>query len=275
MLPSFYIGRFETVAKARKTFHVFQKTNKRERPTSFPRRSQVYPGHMMQKVDTRPLCKASGSTWADSFVFAGGSALLLLLVNLFPEFWYFSFFALTPLLYRLIKATPGESLRLGFLFGVSYFSISVLHSVIVSPVPALVKLACGTTLFALFGWAVGLARHRWGFNPAFVALLWVGLEMGLLKLQFVNGLLGSVEPSHSFLGGLIALFGFLAAAAIIAFLNSLLVLAIVKILTIRNPRGKSAKEDQRFWGFFFAPGVSSQKVYLVPEGRAPPPPAII
>jgi hypothetical protein len=224
------------------------------------------------KTAHRRFREPSCSSWIDSFVFAGGSALLLLLANLFPEFWYFSFFALTPLLFRIIKAMPGESLRLGFLFGISYFSVSVLDSLVITPVPALIKLASGTALFALFGWVVGVARERWGFNPSIVALLWVGLEIGLLKLHFVGGLLGSVEPSHSLFGGLIALFGVLAAAAIVALLNSLLVLAIVKILTIRNPREKSVKEDQRFWGFFFTPGVLTQKVYLVPEGRAPPSP---
>ena len=62
-------------------------------------------------------CSASESSplaaWAESFMFAGTSALLLLVANLFPHYWYVSFFALTPFLYRIIKASPGESLRLG------------------------------------------------------------------------------------------------------------------------------------------------------------------
>lgn len=76
MLPSFYIGRFERVAEARKTFQVFQKTNKRERPTSFPGRSQVSPGHIVQRVDTRPLHNASGSAWGDTCVIRRKGAIL-------------------------------------------------------------------------------------------------------------------------------------------------------------------------------------------------------
>ena len=271
MLPIFERGHSGAAAAARTRFLVFQETQKRERTTSFPKHSQARPRHMIaRKVRTRSLRWTSGSTWAESFVFAGASALLLLLTNLFPKLWYFSFFALTPLLYRLIKATPGESLRLGFLFGLSYFSVSTVDSLILSPVPAVIKLLCGTTLFSLFGWGLGSARKRWGFNPSLVALFWVGLEMGLLKLGFIGGLLGGQDFSHPFIGGLIALFGILAAAAIIALLNSLLVLIVVEILKTSSPRGRMAREAQRIWEFFLTPGVSTQKAYLVPEGRGPP-----
>ena len=218
-------------------------------------------------------------TWAESFIFAGSSALLLHLVNLFPEYWYVSFFALTPFLYRIIKATPSESLRLGFLFGLSFFAVSVINSPVVSPYSSLLKLLSGTGLFALFGWTVGLARKRWGFNPSIVALLWVGLEMGLVKLGmnqsgsylgFVSGLLGEGEFSHPFFAGLVALFGFLAVSAIIVLFNSLLVLLLLKTLEITRPRGRTVQEDERVWDLFSTPWFFPKKIYLVPEGRAPP-----
>ena len=214
--------------------------------------------------------KPSLVTWAESFIFAGSSALLLLLVNLFPQYWYVSFFALTPFLFRIIKATPGESLRLGFLFGLSFFGVSIIDSPLGYPVPPLLKLLCGTGLFALFGWSVGWARRRWGFNPAVVALLWTGLEIGLVKLGVVGGLLGETEFSHPFFGGLVALFGFLTVSAIIVLLNSLLVLLILKTLSLKIPRGKIVQEDERRTDLFSAPWFFTERAYLVPEGRAPP-----
>jgi hypothetical protein len=210
-------------------------------------------------------------TWAESFIFAGSSGLLLLIVNLFPAYWYVSFFALTPFLYRIIKATPRESLRLGFLLGLSFFSVSVIDSPSNSPLLlSILKLFCGTALFALFGWMADWARKHWGFNPSIVALLWVGLEMGLIKLGFVNGLLREAEFSHPFFGGMVSLFGFLTVSAIIVLLNSLLVLLIVKTLAIKIPRGNTVQEDQRTLDLLSAPGLLVEKVYLVPEGRAPP-----
>ena len=214
--------------------------------------------------------KPSLVTWAESFIFAGSSALLLLLVNLFPQYWCVSFFALTPFLYRIIKACPGESLRLGFLLGISFFGVSIIDSPLGYPVPPLLKLLCGTGLFALFGWSVGWARHRWGFNPAIVALAWVGLEVGLASLGLVRGLLGETGLSHPFFGGLFALFGFLTVSAIIVLLNSLLVLLILKTLALKIPRGKIIQEDERRTDLFSAPWFFTERAYLVPEGRAPP-----
>jgi apolipoprotein N-acyltransferase len=209
-------------------------------------------------------------TWAESFIFVGTSALLLLIANLFPDYWYFSFFALTPFLYRIIKASASESLRLGLLFGLSFFTISVINSPIVSPLRPLLTLFCGTGLFGLFGWVVGWARKRWGFNPSIVALLWVGLEIGLVKLGFVEGLLGKAELSHPFLSGLVTLFGFLTVSAIIVLFNSLLVLLFVKTLEVTKPRGKVVQKEEKIWNLLSTPGLFTQKVYLVPEGRAPP-----
>jgi apolipoprotein N-acyltransferase len=210
-------------------------------------------------------------TWAEDFIFAGSSALLLLIANLFPAYWYFSFFALTPFLYRIIKATPNESLRLGILFGLSFFGVSGFGSFVgaIHESPLLI-LVLGTGLFALFGWAVGRARQKWGFYPSIVALLWVGLEIGIVKLGFINGLFGQAEFSHPFFGGLVGLFGFLTVSAIIVLLNSLLVLLIVKTLEVTRPRGKIVHEEKRIWDFSSTPGLSAQKAYLVPEGRAPP-----
>lgn len=236
---------------------------------------QVYPFRMNSKdcLAKRVVynVKPPLVTWAESFIFAGSSALLLLIVNLFPDYWYVSFFALTPFLFRIIKATPGESLRLGLLFGLSFFTVSVIDSPVNSPLlPSILKLLCGTGLFALFGWTVGWAHHRWGFNPSIVALLWVGLEIGLVKLGLVRGLLGEAEFSHPFFASLVTLFGFLTVSAIIVLLNSLLVLLIVRTLEVTRPRGKTIQEDERIWDLFSTPGFFAQKVYLVPQSRAPP-----
>ena len=210
------------------------------------------------------------ATWARSFIFAGGSALLLLVAKLFPDYWYFSFFALTPFLYRIIKATPGESSRLGFLFGLAFFGASATGWLGISPFVAVVRLLCGTALFALFGWTVGWARERWGFNPSMVAVLWVGLEMGLAKLGFASGIFGEMGLAHPFLHGLAGLLGLLATSAVIVLLNSLLVLAIVKTIQAARTGVKTAIEDVRTWDLLFAFNFSTQKAYLVPEGRAPP-----
>ena len=91
-----------------------------------------------------------------------------------------------------------------------------------------------------------------------------------MKLGFVGGLLGEAGFSHSSFGGLVALFGFLTVSAIIVLLNSLLVLAIVKALQFRRPAGRITQKVERILDLISAPGLFAQRVYLVPESRAPP-----
>ncbi len=208
--------------------------------------------------------------WAQSFVFAGSSALLLLIANLFPDYWYFSFFALTPFLYRIFKNVPGESLRLGFLLGLSFFGALSWHSIMATPLVFVPKLLGGIALFSLFGWAAGWSRGRWGFNPFVVAVLWVGLETGLRKLGFGGGVFGESGFSHPLLNGFAGLLGFLAVSALIVALNSFLVLAVLGTLEIVRVGGKTVGGDQTTWGVICACGSVTDKVYLVPESRAPP-----
>jgi hypothetical protein len=214
--------------------------------------------------------RPSLAAWAESFIFAGSSALLLLIANLFTPYWYFPFFALIPFLYRIIKASPGESLRLGFLLGLSYFGALTSDLFFASPLDSMLKLSAGTALFALFGWSVGKARQKWGFSPSLIAVLWVVLETGMLKLGFIQGFFRGGEILHTFLHSLIGLFGFLALSAIIVLLNSLLVLAVIKSLEVKRPGWTAKVAKQISWFFSPSRNLFAEKVYLVPEGRAPP-----
>jgi apolipoprotein N-acyltransferase len=208
--------------------------------------------------------------WAESFLFAGSSSLLLLIARMFPHYWFFSLFALTPFLYKIIISTPKESLRLGFLFGLSFFGASLGHSFIAAPTVCLPTLTAGTILFSLFGWAAGWARSRWGFSPFIVAVLWVGLEMGLLRFGFVDGILVESGMASPLLHGLVGLLGFLAVSALIVLLNSFLILAVLKTLERVSRRGKVSKENQSRRGAISAWSPFTEKAYLVPEDRAPP-----
>ena len=94
--------------------------------------------------------------------------------------------------------------------------------------------------------------------------------MGLVRFGFVGELLGEAGFSHAFFGGLVVLFDSLAISAIIVLFNSLLVLAVVNTLQVTRPKGRTVQEDERILELFSIPGLFPQRVYLVPESRAPP-----
>ncbi|MCP4632799.1 MAG: hypothetical protein GY855_07715, partial [candidate division Zixibacteria bacterium] len=180
---------------------------------------------LLSRIPERIACKdPPHSDWAENIIFAGSTAFLLLIVNIFPAYWYFSFFALTPFLYKTIKSTPEDSSRLGFLLGFLFFSVSLSESLVLSPLTASIKLISGTALIAIFGWTVGWTRKRWGFNPLVIALLWVGFELGLVKFGFDFGLFGKTTFTHSLFGSVILLIGFITISFVIVLSNSLLVL---------------------------------------------------
>jgi len=212
----------------------------------------------------------SGTSWAADFLVAGISALLLLCANLFPHYWFLSLFALIPLLNRIIKAQPRQALRLGLFFGISFFGVSLIDLCIVSPTVALAKLAGGTALFALFGWAVAWGRRRWGFNPLIIALFWVVLDLGVIKLGFPRGLLAEGKASHPLFGGMVALFGFLSISFLIVLFNSLLIYALEAVITLASVQGIHFSQGQRKWDLFPSPEPIVFRLFLVPEGRAPP-----
>ena len=204
------------------------------------------------------------------FLFAGASALLLLCANLFPDFWLVSSLALFPLLYRIIAAGPVRAMRLGFLFGLSFLGVSLSNLFPAAPLTSFFRICCGTTLFALFGWAVAWGRRRFGFNPLVIALLWIALELGVIRLGFSHGLLAEGRVTQPAFGGMAALFGFLSISFLIVFLNSILICAIETIASLApvpvsvNSRGKNR------WDLAFLPGPVAFRLFLVPESRGPP-----
>jgi len=229
-----------------------------------------FSGNIKKSKSGRSHYNSILTTWAESFIFAGNSALLLLLTNFFPHYWYLSFFALVPFLFRIIKATPNESLRLGFLLGISFITVSVTGSLPVSPIPTILKLLLGIGLFAIFGWTVGWARKHWGFYPSIVAILWIGLELGVMKLGVSGGLFGQMETSNPVLKSFTALLGFLTVSVIIVLLNSLLVLVIVKSLELNRIKEKAVWESEHKWWFSIVCDIFSEQIYMVSKERGPP-----
>lgn len=207
---------------------------------------------------------------AEDFLYSGTSALFLLVANLFPGYWYFSFIALFPFLWKVNRASAREAFRLGFLLGLTFFTFWSLDAFSFAPVSTILKILCGTFLFALWGWAVGLIKQYFGFNPIIVSGLWVFFELALIKLGYTSGLLTYSTFSTPFILRLATLFGFGIISFIVVLLNSLLIKAIEYAAKTFKAQTIEFLISELTWDLAKTCHFFSQRFFFVPQLRGPP-----
>ena len=207
---------------------------------------------------------------AEDFLFCGSSALLLLIANLFPGYWYFSFIALLPFLWQIREATARRGLRLGLLLGLTFWVFSSLDAITIAFWATSVKIVCGTILFALWGWIVGLARRRLGFNPVIVAGLWVFFELALTKLGYTTGLLAHSTPSVSFGLKLITLFGLGVISFAVVLLNVALIEVVLYSLLLLKSSSADFSSAEELIVLIENPILFIEDFLFVPGYRGPP-----
>jgi hypothetical protein len=236
------------------------------------RNTQISFGEMIVsiRVVTHLSYKQFVESWAESFLFSGSSALLLLVGNLFSGCWYFCFFALVPFLYKISRASPSEGLRLGFLFGISFFTVSLFSSFSVSPFLLIVKIICGTIIFAIFGWLTAWTRERWGFNPIIVSMLWVVMELVMIKIGFFTGVFQEAELTHPEFHGMAVLFGFLFVPFVIVLLNSILIWTVDNAALIASTSWMDTEARKQEYQHIYNVTYRLQEVFSIPQERAPP-----
>lgn len=203
------------------------------------------------------------------FLYAGSSALLLLLANL-TNYWFLSFVALVPFLYKSNQSNESTGLRLGLVFGLSFLAIASIDALVVSPLIALLRILFGTVLFAGFGWSLGWVRCRFGLNPVLVAVLWVALEAGLVQVGFTDGLFSEAKLTTPVLNSIGTLFGFLIVALIIVIINSLVIAAVEAAVAIVRAREHISSEGKSNWDLILPPGLVTQRFLPFAMERGPP-----
>lgn len=209
--------------------------------------------------------------WAESSVFATSSALLLLIASLFDEWWFLSFVALAPFLYRLTRSNAKSAARVGVLFGLAFFAVTFIDSILLSPVTALTKVLIGTATFGLFGWITGFLSCRVGFNPVLIATIWIGLEFALLRLGIKHQIFVDAKSlSLPFFNGLATLFGTAAVSFLIVLLNSLFAVTVDELSSLEKSIDMAPGGDPILSGVVTSDHHHSYILALVPEVRGPP-----
>lgn len=210
-------------------------------------------------------------TWMEDFIPAGSSAALLLIVNLYPDYWFLAFISLVPFIHRFTGTSLAGAIRLGFLFGLAYFGAYGLNTIFVA-VPAIMgKIILGTAMFTLLGAGIGLIRRRIGFNPILIALVWAFTEYILIKLGITVSLFGKIEATLPVFHTLSTLFGLVIVSFIIVLVNSIIFLAVRKVARVTaGGRKFLSTKCLKSWDLRLEWQLPGRLFYFIPEVRGPP-----
>lgn len=170
------------------------------------------------------------SQFSLSYLCAGGSALLLAIAHLLPQLWFVLPFAAIPFLWRLCRVGPGASFFLGSMLAVSFLVATAFGELIFDPIAFLLQLLLLVAALATFSLAANKTGARLGYNPFFIALLWVPVGYFLIQYSNFSRTLLFTAPGSPFVTGLCSLIGILAASSIVVLANAAVLAFLTRVI---------------------------------------------
>lgn len=221
-------------------------------------------------MDPKPVIKDRTLQFLESFLCAGSSALLLSLAHLHPGYWFVSLFALLPFLWRLNKTGLSGSLVLGMILAGSYACVVSTGEILLSPWSFLVRLLLLISVFSIFAVTVNGLRRRIGFNPIFVAALWLPFEYVLTRYSGLGSIFAFSDCNSGFLIAFGSLFGFLSVSFGIVLINSAILMLVEYVGEKVPARGACGGVKVKTIRTSFKKITIVRGCYHLPELRAPP-----
>ncbi len=187
-------------------------------------RGVASPGKLSRGCNTQRRSDAP-LKWAEDFVSAGLSALMLAFAGLSDGLRLLAVVALTPYLARASAATARSAIRLGLMLAFAYGVATASNQVLAQPILSAVRFLGLASLFVSFSLFVTLARERIGLVPTLIPLFWVALDMLFARLGIADHVLPTESPSSQ---GVCMLLGTTAVSFLIVLVNSLALYAAVR-----------------------------------------------
>jgi len=208
--------------------------------------------------------------WAENFLCAGSSALLISAAHFYGDLWFFSLFALVPFLWRVIRAGLIESLVLGGLLAVSYLFVAIRVDSSTSIATCLLAFGSLIFLFAIYGLIVNRITKHLGFNAIFIAALWLPLEYYLSHDVNLGNLFVMTPDESGLLFRFGSLFGLLMVSFVFVIVNALILITVGQIAqALRSLHTRSRPDNNRSYASFQVLPWE-QRWYCFPDVRAPP-----
>ena len=206
----------------------------------------------------------------EDFICAGSSALIISLIHLCPAYWFLSIFALLPFLWKLTSTNLSGSIILGTILGSCYAFVAFTDQILISPSIFLIKLLSLCLIFSTFGALVNRINKYTGFNPIFIAALWLPFEYALFHYAHLENIFTFSSINSTFLIRISSLFGILMVSFIIVLINSLILILIRQAVQAYCSETKCSLEDERI-SYPLLKRIILQKIYFYyPMRRAPP-----
>jgi apolipoprotein N-acyltransferase len=203
---------------------------------------------------------------------AGTSALILSIAHIHPEYWFISFFALIPFLWRLKRASLFGSILLGFILAVCYAFVALTGEAVAAPWTFLLNLLLLSLVFSTFGMAVNRIKRYIGFSPVFIAAFWLPLEYVLTHYTALGSIFSFSREGSGFVVRFGSLFGFLMISFGIVFINSLILVLIEHMSRwVASNVSFGFAEEKKYYLVFQTIAPARRRCYFS-EPRAPPTP---
>jgi len=181
------------------------------------------------------------------FLCAGSSALLLSIAHQYPVVWFISMFALVPFLWRVINGNISGSIILSVIFASCYMLIAYPDEIVISPSAFLIKFIFLNFIFSVFGISVNRISRHFGFNPVFIAALWLPLEYILIHYAGFETIFTFTGSGSGFVLRLASLFGFLIVSFCIILINSIILMFLEHVYFKGFSSGKFRFSKERFF----------------------------
>jgi hypothetical protein len=221
-------------------------------------------------MQVNPLKGEKSLSFIEDFLCAGSSALILSLIHLYPAYWFLSIFALLPFLWRLTSSNLLGSIVLGIILGNCYAVVAFTDQILISPSIFLLKLFSLCLIFSAFGVAVNRINKYTGFNPIFIAALWLPFEYALCSYAHMENIFLFSGTDSSLLIRISSLFGVLMVSFVIVLINSLILIAIRRAVKACCSETNFSLEDDKISFSFFKEVILQKLYFYYPMRRAPP-----
>ncbi len=214
--------------------------------------------------------RSAGLSLCSDFLYAGSTAALLSIAKLYPDYWFVTFIALVPFLWRCAGGNRQESIRVSILLALLYVFVTTNFWQTIHILPVATRLIVYISLFLTYGLFVSAVSNRIGFQAVYVAAFWIPIEYCLTFFLKWEPICTLPPDSSLFYIKFGSLFGLIMITFVIVFVNVLIMAICESIVRSARRYNRSVSRRKYLSRFYECIIYCKHQYYSFPTGRGPP-----